>query len=230
MVFNKIVPRVLFLILPFLFSSLLEARSSSPIRLVSNAQKESLTLAKAKGPLIVLDAGHGGKDEGATVRALQEKKLTLLTIMYTKRHLESLGYRVLLTRAKDIYVPLSKRVMLANNMKCKLFVSVHFNSAPNHMAKGLEAYYAGDTTDRGLASRKLANYMLHYVMGETKTLSRGVKPGKHLYVVRETKMPAVLFEAGFMTNPDEWSKIKDKDYLNKIAKGICQGVDNYLRS
>ena len=207
-----------------------ECRSSSPIHLASTSKKGATTLSKAKGPLIVLDAGHGGKDDGATVRSVQEKKLTLLTTMYTKKYLESLGYRVLLTRAKDIYIPLSRRVLVANKVKCKLFVSIHFNSAPNHLAKGLEVYYIGDSSERGRSSRKLANYVLHYVAGQTKSHSRGVKLGKHLYVVRETQMPAVLFEAGFMTNLEEWARIKDRKYLEKIAKGISQGVDNYLKS
>lgn len=230
MVLCKNIKKLLFLALFFLVGTSAECRSSSPIHLASNSKKEAVTLSKAKGPLIVLDAGHGGKDDGATVRSVQEKKLTLLTVMYTKKHLESLGYRVLLTRAKDVYVPLSRRVLVANKMKCSLFVSVHFNSAPNHLAKGLEVYYIGDTSERGRSSRKLANYVIHYVMGETNFLSRGVKLGKHLYVVRETQMPAILFEGGFMTNPEEWAKIKDKSYLEKIARGISQGVDNYLKS
>lgn len=207
------------------------AKSSSPIHLASNSsKKEVVSLSKIQGPLIVLDAGHGGKDEGARVRSLQEKKLSLLTTLYAKKHLEELGYRVLLTRAKDVYVPLSKRVLIANKMKCIAFVSIHFNTAPNHLAQGLEVYYTGDSSERGRSSRKLGNFLLHYVMDQTGAASRGVKLGNHLYVIRETQMPAVLFEAGFMTNPDEWSKMKEKSYLDKIAKGISQGVDRFLRS
>lgn len=208
-----------------------ECRSSSPIHLAStSSSRESASLSKIQGPLVVLDAGHGGKDEGAKVRSLQEKKIALLTTLYTKKYLEELGYRVLLTRGKDIYVSLAKRVLIANKMKCVAFISIHFNTAPNHLAQGLEVYYTGESTIRGKSSRKLANFLLHYVMDQTGALSRGVKLGNHLYVIRETQMPAVLFEAGFMTNPEEWGKIKEKNYLDKIAKGVSQGVDRYLKS
>ncbi len=195
-----------------------------------NIKKEHISLSKVQGPLIVLDAGHGGRDEGARVRSLQEKKVALLTTLYTKKYLEELGYRVLLTRTRDLYVPLSKRVLIANKMQCDLFVSIHFNTAPNHLAQGLEVYYTGDASSRGKLSKKLAHLLLHNVLNETGAASRGVKLGSHLYVIRETQMPAVLFEAGFLTNPEEWGKIKDKHYLEKIAKGISQGVDHYLKS
>ena len=208
-----------------------ESRSSSPLHLASNASKrDTIHISKVQGPLVVLDAGHGGKDQGAKVRSLEEKKLALLTVLYTKKYLEELGYRVLLTRAKDVYVPLSKRVLIANKMKCVAFVSVHFNTAPNHLAEGLEVYYTGESTERGRSSRRLAGLLLHSVLTQTEAQSRGVKLGNHLYVIRETQMPAVLFEAGFMTNPEEWSKMKEKKYLEKIAKGISQGLDRYLRS
>ena len=104
----------------FLFSASAESKSFSPVHLGSNANKRDvITVSQVKGPLVVLDAGHGGKDEGARVRSLQEKKLCLLTTLYTKRYLEELGYQVLLTRGKDIYVPLSKRVLIANKMNVK---------------------------------------------------------------------------------------------------------------
>src|SRR3989339_1202558 len=118
---------VVFCIFLCMFSSVAESRSSSPVHLASNsAKRDAIAISKVQGPLVVLDAGHGGKDEGAKVRSLQEKKLSLLTTLYAKKHLEELGYRVLLTRSKDVYVPLSKRVLIANKMKCIAFISIHF--------------------------------------------------------------------------------------------------------
>jgi N-acetylmuramoyl-L-alanine amidase len=231
MMFMWCIKRGFFFAFVFLFFSISNAKSSSFFHLNSMAsEKDVLPVSKVQGPLVILDAGHGGKDEGAKVRSLQEKKIALLTTLYTKRFLEDLGYRVLLTRAKDIYVPLAKRVLIANKMNGSLFVSIHFNTAPNHLAQGLEVYYTGESSSRGKSSRKLANFLLYSVMDQTGALSRGVKLGNHLYVIRETQMPAVLFEAGFMTNPEEGSKMKDRLYLEKIAKGISQGVDSYLRS
>jgi N-acetylmuramoyl-L-alanine amidase len=212
-----------------LFSaSFLSAHSSTSYGLASSAF--SSQSPKSKGPLVVLDAGHGGSDEGAKVRQLQEKRIALLTTLYAKRVLEQMGYRVLLTRSKDTYVSLTQRVSIANKTKAALFVSIHFNSAKNSLAEGVEIFYYKDKDqERSALSRNLANCLLQGVLDQTAAVSRGVKTG-NLYVVRETQMPAVLLEAGFMTNSDEWISLRRKSYLEKIAKGIGIGIDQYLKS
>ncbi len=183
-----------------------------------------------KGPLVVLDAGHGGDDEGAKVRRLQEKGITLLAALYAKKHLEEMGYRVLLTRSKDVYVSLPKRVSIANKTNGAVFVSIHFNSAGNAAAEGVEVFYYRDRDSQRMPqSQKLASYLLHGVIGQTESLSRGVKSG-NFYVIRETEMPAVLVEAGFMTNNREWECLRKKSYVDKISKGIALGIDAYLQS
>jgi N-acetylmuramoyl-L-alanine amidase len=181
-------------------------------------------------PLIILDPGHGGTDEGAKVQSMMEKRVALSTALMTKRQLETLGYRVILTRSRDIFLALPRRVAIANKSKGALFVSIHYNSSPNAIAKGIEIYYyeaKGEARTR--ASKRLANHILHQVLDQTEAHSRGVRRG-NFYVVRETAMPAVLVEGGFMTNQDERSLLKDRKYLEKIAKGIAQGVHDYLSS
>lgn len=221
----------IFIVIIF-FTSSLFARSSTPLELASLAsQRSALTpCSKGKGPLIVLDAGHGGPDEGAKVRNLQEKKITLLTTLYAKKKLEELGYRVLLTRIKDSFLSLPKRVSIANQTNSVLFVSIHCNAAQNHLAQGLEIYYckAGDPA-RSLSSLSLATTILHQIIHETGCASRGVKTGR-FHVIRETTMPSILIEIGFLTNYDEWANMRKKSYLDKMAKGIAIGVDNFIRS
>ena len=216
-----------------LFScTILSAHSSTAYGLASSASQSAAIKAstKAHGPLSVLDAGHGGSDEGAKVRKLQEKKVALLTTLYAKKYLEELGYRVLLTRSKDTYVSLPKRVSIANKIKGRLFVSIHCNSAPNTLAEGAEVfYYKEKDQDRAGASKKLANYVLHYLLEQTEAASRGVKSG-NFHVIRETEMPAIIVEPGFLTNYNEWTSLRSKTYLEKIAKGIALGVDKYLKS
>lgn len=200
--------------------------SSTPLGITSSVRQP----VKTKGPLIVIDAGHGGTDEGAKVKRLQEKGLTLLTALYAKKHLEEIGYRVLLTRSKDVFVSLPKRVSMANKTQGAVFISIHFNSASNESAEGVEVFYYKDRdTKRQPQSQKLANYLLHGVIGQTDSPSRGVKAGNY-YVIRETEMPAVILEAGFMTNQREWECLRKKSYLEKISKGIAQGVDAYVQS
>jgi N-acetylmuramoyl-L-alanine amidase len=180
-------------------------------------------------PLVVIDAGHGGTDEGAKVNAFMEKKLTLTTAFLTKKHLEELGYRVIMTRSCDVYLPLQRRVSIANKTKGSLFVSIHFNSSPSVEAHGIEIFYF-DSKElwRTKASKRLASYILYRTIDQTEALSRGVKQG-NFHVIRETDMPAVLVEGGFITNRDERGKLREKGYLDRLAIGIAQGIDKYMK-
>lgn len=181
-------------------------------------------------PLIIIDPGHGGTDEGAKVQSVLEKRITLTTALLTKKQLEALGYRVIMTRSRDIFLTLPRRVAISNKSKAALFVSIHYNSSPNPAAKGIEIYYYEQKgEDRTRASKRLANQILHQVLDQTEAHSRGVRRG-NFYVIRETSMPAVLVEGGFLTNYDERFNLKDRKYLEKIAKGIAQGVDKFLSS
>lgn len=184
----------------------------------------------AMKPLVILDAGHGGTDEGAKVRSFLEKKVTLLTTLLTKKHLEELGYRVILTRSRDSYISLPKRVQIANKAKASLFVSIHFNASKSVEAQGIEVfYYNSDEMWRSRASQRLAGCILGRVIDQTDGTSRGVKHG-NFHVIRETDMPAVLVEGGFITNQTERNRLKDRSYLDRIAVGIAQGVDKYLKT
>lgn len=185
--------------------------------------------AKEK-PIIILDPGHGGKDQGAKIRNIEEKTLTLRTAYLTKKHLEMYGYRVILTRARDVYLPLGTRVTLANRRSPSLFVSIHYNSAAATSAKGIEVFYYGKgIPSRRQLSKDLASCVLNQMIGTTKAKSRGVKQG-NFQVIRETTMPGILVEAGFITNPEERALITTQTYLDQLAKGIARGVDQYAKS
>jgi len=185
-----------------------------------------------KRPLIVLDAGHGGLDKGAKIKYpyLEEKRLTLSAILITKKYLEQLGYKVVLTRVKDYFVPLTKRVDFANNSNAEIFISVHFNSCPNKTAHGIEIYFCNNKENktRTTNSRNLAHCVLTDVVKSTSAKSRGIKRGQFC-VIRETKMPAILIEAGFLTNPQERDNIRKKPYLEKISLGIAQGIEDFIQ-
>lgn len=180
-------------------------------------------------PLVILDAGHGGSNEGAQNSLVMEKRLTLTTTLYLKRYLEEAGYRVILTRNRDVFIPLPRRVAIANKTKAALFVSVHYNASHNHEVKGLEVfYYQGDDAKRTTASKQLATSILSSMLHYTHAESRGVKAG-NFHVIRETTMPAVLVEGGFITNHEESTLLYDKKYLARIAKGIAHGVERYMK-
>lgn len=197
-------------------------------------QKESVTLKIPAKPVrkevIVIDAGHGGKDTGTRSEAYnyEEKKLTLSTARMLADYLKEMGYRTILTRNEDAYVSLEERAEIANSSNCTLFVSVHFNHCPTVNVEGIEIFYfKEEKSDRSLRSKKLGDTILSQLIYHTGAEARGVKKGKFA-VIRQTKMPAVLVEAGFLSHPKEREKIKDPLYRRFIAKGIARGIDNFL--
>lgn len=198
--------------------------------ITADARKKPLRATK---DLIVIDAGHGGEDMGT--RSLippkyQEKSLNLATALFVKDFLQRMGYLVKMTRNDDSFIPLATRSLIANNFNPKLFLSVHYNAAPSEQADGIEVYYyqSDDDKSRSVSSKKLADSVLSHVIEKTGAKSRGVKHG-NLAVIRETTMPAILIEGGFMTNRNEMEKIKDPAYIKQLAYGIALGVDQYLK-
>jgi N-acetylmuramoyl-L-alanine amidase len=184
------------------------------------------------GPLVIIDAGHGGKDMGtqSTKGAkAYEKHLTLTTAEYLSRYLGLLGYRTAMTRTSDIFIDLKDRSAFANEKKPAAFVSIHYNSAPNKDAHGIEVYYfqSDDDKERTKKSKLLAKKVLDRALEYTKAKSRGAKHGNYA-VIRETDMPAIIVEGGFMTNEEEMNKIRDLNYLRRLAWGIAEGVQQYL--
>jgi N-acetylmuramoyl-L-alanine amidase len=215
MIFNK----KFLLILFFLFSSLYSA-------------EEKLSNAALIKPIIILDPGHGGLDRGAKIRYpyLEEKKLTLNTILLTKKFLEQYGYKVYLTRDKDYFVPLKKRAEKANDLNAEIFAAVHFNSCPNKLANGIEIYYhdSSEKKSKTKLSKILADTILKDMLKTTDASSRGVRKADFV-VIRDTNMPSILIEVGFLTNPNERDRIRKKIYLEKVALGITEGIDNFIK-
>lgn len=198
------------------------------------AQKtfSSSSLFSAGNATIMLDIGHGGTDRGARANSpfCEEKRICLQTGRLVKKYLDQLGYRVIMTRSTDVFVSLPRRVEMADQARAALFVSIHYNSAPASQAKGIEVFYpeSKERKMRSSASKKLAQAILSKVIHRTSAVSRGVKKG-NFYVIRETSMPAVIVEGGFISNPQERVSLKDHEYIDQIARGIADGIDQYYR-
>lgn len=186
---------------------------------------------KIEKPLIFLDPGHGGMDLGAVIKypRCEEKKLNLTTTHYVKKYLEQMGYKVSMTRSRDFFVPLDKRVKLANKARAGVFVCIHYNSCPSNKVEGIEIFYNESNNERAKHSKRLASDVLNKTLFRTSAESRGVKKG-NLFVIRETNMPSILIEAGFLTNAKERDNIRHRDYLDKIAKGIAEGIDKFVKN
>lgn len=200
--------------------------------------QESQGRTKIKPPLlvqkfsIVVDPGHGGHDIGTqsiSKPRYQEKSLNLVTAKFVRDYLEQLGYQVVMTREEDKFISLERRAKMANERNPTLFVSIHYNSAPSAEAQGVEVFFyqSKDKKERVLKSKQLAQAVLKNVLAQTKAKSRGVKHGNFL-VIRETNMPAILVEGGFVTNESELQKLKDPTYLKRLAWGVVRGIEEYL--
>lgn len=203
------------------------AFSGGVLRVSQNAAAEIPPVeppSESKAPLIVLDAGHGGKDTGAPYYGIDEKDVVLQITHRTGKLLEEAGYRVEYTRSDDTYVSLAARAEQANTQQADIFVSVHANAFPQKTeVNGLETYYlVGGTRAKVLATR------IHdAVLQSTGASDRGTRTA-NFYVLRNTDMPAVLVETGYMTNEAECRLLASDEYQQMLAQGIANGIAGYL--
>ncbi len=171
--------------------------------------------------LIILDAGHGGRDIGATgVSGKYEKDLVLAITNQLKATLEDEGYKVILTRSDDTYVSLDERVAIADRTNAFAFVSVHANSTANAAIQGLEVFKYYDSDSR------LAQHVLEGILERTGQNNRKVKEAG-FYVIKNTLMPAILIETGFISNSQEEAFLWDPKNQTDIVEGIVAGIMAY---
>ena len=179
---------------------------------------------------IAIDPGHGGNQPGAVYpdengEDVQEKDLTLPMSLMLADILEERGYNVVLTRTGDDSVSLADRAKMANAAQAEVFVSIHCNALDRTDYEGIFTYYYPNST-RGEA---LAKQVQAGVVAATGGIGRGT-PSANFQVLRETTMPAVLVETGFMSCPAELARLCDPDYQQQIALGIADGVEAYLKA
>ena len=168
---------------------------------------------------VVLDAGHGGTDPGCVQGEIFEKDIALTITMLVKEKLEQNGFAVILTRDADEAVSLSERVALTNQSGADCFVSIHCNMCVEDTSiRGLECYYF-----RSEEGKKLAEQIIEAVDGASIT-NNGVIEGNYM-VVRDTNIPAVLVETGYLSNPRECEALTTEEYQDVIAGAIVDGIE-----
>ena len=167
---------------------------------------------------VVIDAGHGGFDRGGGPgQLIPEKPYTLDTALRLQKELSRRGFRTVMTRTEDVFVPLPERVAIANSYRNAIFISIHYNSAPRSGAHGYETYYYRSDSF-GLASR------LHQAQLATlNTDDRHVRR-RPFFVLRRPSIPAVLCEGGFLTNPEESRTVLDGAYRQRWAENIADAL------
>src|SRR5438046_10432215 len=185
----------------------------------SSAASRSSPGQSASSPTaVVIDAGHGGFDRGGIPgQMVAEKEMTLDVAQRLKSLLAASGYRVVMTRDSDVFVPLPRRVAIANSYRNAIFVCIHFNSAKRMGAGGIETYfYSRDSLPLAAAGH-------YFVAGGAPSPNRGVRR-RGYYVLRKTGIPAVLVECGFLTNPTEGAYAESTSYRQKLATEIAAGI------
>jgi N-acetylmuramoyl-L-alanine amidase len=185
---------------------------------------------KLSDKLIVIDAGHGGKDKGATCRGIMEKDLNFQIARCVKTALEDAGARVILTREQDCALDLAPRPKVADDYCADFFISLHCNSnTVPESASGIETYYHFDQ----LSSKTLASAIHDRAIQKTGMKDKGARSDGTLYdvglaVLRNANVPAILLECGYINCTSDRSLLCDNSYRAKIAEAIVDGLRDYV--
>lgn len=172
---------------------------------------------------VVIDAGHGGKDPGASsITKKKEKDFNLAVALKVQQLLLEQGpsINVVMTRESDTYPTLQDRVKIAENANADIFISIHANSGPA-TATGVETYYTRSE------SAGLAKVMHKHLVESSGLPDRKVRT-QSLHVTRETTMPAVLLECGYLSNKNDEALLYTEEFQNNVAQGIVDGIKEYL--
>ncbi|MFS0785735.1 N-acetylmuramoyl-L-alanine amidase [Shouchella sp. 1P09AA] len=168
---------------------------------------------------IMLDPGHGAHDSGAAANGLMEKDVVLDIAHKTKKRLEELGYVVNMTRETDVFLSLEERVAVTSAWGADQFVSIHANGHTNVEAAGIETFYHPSST----TGKAMAQSTQQSLLADTGAVDRSVKQ-ETFHVLRNSPVPAILVEVGFITNAEEAAKLSDDSYQETIAHAIAKGI------
>jgi len=244
-------------------SSDASAQSSLTVNLPPPASDRIYASPAARGrPIVVIDAGHGGRDPGATSVSgqIREKQLTLVLAQALRDELVKRGrVRVAMTRDDDRYLTLDERAAVARRLSAAMFVSIHIDSAPNPLARGASVYslsdVASDAEAASVAAREnagedegargnavdmmLADLAMRSQMGASADLASRLvnkaagrvelRPNPHrfaaFHVLRRAEAPAVLFEAGYLSNADDELLLRNPDERAKMVLALAQAIE-----
>jgi N-acetylmuramoyl-L-alanine amidase len=181
--------------------------------------------------LVVIDAGHGGHDPGATAPGdKREKDYCLDIALRIEKNLQTKGVKTFMVRNDDTFVALYERAILANDINADLFVSIHINAVDNNPApNGTETLYCPSSSGSSGGNKKLDSETFASIVQENliktlKTTDRKIKARPNLVVLRKTNMPAVLIEAAFITNEEDLAKLDSASFRRNTAKAVTDSI------
>lgn len=171
---------------------------------------------------IGLDAGHGGADPGAVGLSEHEKNITLAIALELKKAIESSGNTVIMSREKDKTVSLDQRVDILNKANCDFVVSIHINSVASPVPGYISTFIQG----LGGQAEKIARCVQPRLVQASGWPDGGIRVA-NFQITRETKMPAILVELGFISNPEQEKQLVQPEFQKKLAFAIASGLLDY---
>ena len=185
------------------------------------------------GKTIYLDPGHGGIDSGTTYKNIYEKDINLIMSKKIEKYLVSKGATVYLTRDtdKDLSTTtvnrkrndLTNRAKLINNTNPNMYISIHLNYISNSKWQGLQIFFNNKNKENEIIATKLTNYLKEYTAN-----IRDPKKENIYYMYKQIKVPGVLIELGFLSNPNDRYRLTKEEYQDKLAKNIASSIEKYF--
>ncbi len=176
--------------------------------------------------IVVIDAGHGGKDCGSFSQGEQyyEKDMNLDIVLKLKEMLDQEDLKVYYTRTEDITLFLNPRVNFANEVEADLFISIHCNSNESAEPSGSEVLYNENEPNGGLQSKRLAKIALEEITNVTNRVNRGLVPGSEMVIVGKSRIPVALIEVAFMSNRQDLDFLLKDENKENIAEAVYKVI------
>ena len=244
----KYTPRVIinYIVFSFLFMSISIVFGRGALigteNKITNIANMTSALEDVQPPVFIIDPGHGGEDGGAEGSGVLEKELNLQISKSLYDICTIFGYKADLTRNKDTLLydhfgdlsnyrgkkktyDLRNRIRIAEESGSELYIGIHMNKFPKEQYRGLQVYYSGNTESSKDAAILIQSYAKKYIMPEN---NREIKKATNaIYILNRIKIPAVLIECGFLSNPDECAALKTPEYRLKLASVIFASSSEY---
>lgn len=234
------IKRSIFFVSCFLVVSVLLAAVATVSARIFISEAESAAAGEGEKPLpvIIIDAGHGGRDGGAVADdGTLEKDLNLAVAKELCDLFEGAGYDTVMTRTEDVALgdensshkklgDLKARVELAKQYKNAIFISVHMNKFPVPKYSGLCVYFAKKTEGSAALAEDVRMAVATYLQKENGRQIKGA--GSEIYVLDNAPCTAILVECGFLSNPSELALLKTEEYRKKVAACVFTATANYM--
>lgn len=187
-----------------------------------------------KGITIVIDAGHGGMDKGASSQNVEEAPLNLIITKKLEKELSKLGCNVVLTRKDNEDLSntslfskredMKERIRIINDEKNDIFISIHMNQFQNTTVKGLHVFY-NPSNNQSLEFASIIQKEVNEQLKQNKQIKKG-----DFYILNKTRIPGILIECGFLSNNEDRNNLLDEKYQDKMIDCFIKGMIQYFEN